>query len=148
MSGINPWHIPERVHSVTSAPYLNGGMNSSFPQCKSALNLYWRNTKRVIWYNIRETIPMHVITIGSIIALNAYSEDLWIFVNIRSCWTWKSFKILALWEDHSFKRQWNNICDLEPDSVSRCEPIFGQFSHILGSTTEMCSKMYILHLEK
>ncbi len=40
-SGINPWHIPEWVHSVTSAPYLSGGMNSSFPQCKSALNLYW-----------------------------------------------------------------------------------------------------------
>ncbi len=38
---MNPWYIPERVHSVTSAPYLSGGMNSSFPQCKSALNLYW-----------------------------------------------------------------------------------------------------------
>ena len=38
--GMNPSPIPEWVHSVTSALYLSGGMNSTFPQCKSALNLY------------------------------------------------------------------------------------------------------------
>ncbi len=43
---MNPWHIHERVHSVTSAPYLSGGMNSSFPQCKSALNLYWKKYRK------------------------------------------------------------------------------------------------------
>ncbi len=42
---LSEWHEP-MAHtwagfSVPSAPYLSGGMNSSFPQCKSALNLYW-----------------------------------------------------------------------------------------------------------
>ncbi len=39
------------------------------------------------------------------------------------------------------------ICDWESDSVSRCEPIFGQFSYFLGSASEMWSKMYILQFK-
>ncbi len=32
--------------------------------------------------------------------------------------------------------------------MSRCEPTFGQFSHFLGSTPLMCSKMCILDFKK
>ncbi len=42
---------------------------------------------------------------------------------------------------------WYYNCDLESDSVSRCEQIIGQFSYFLGSVTEMWSKMYILHFK-
>ena len=44
VSGINPGLLPEWIHSV---PYCSGGMNSSFPQCKTAFNLYWRMPQHI-----------------------------------------------------------------------------------------------------
>ena len=73
-----------------------------------------------------------------------------IFIRVCGSFLFKSFchcpgcllKTLPCWHATIY------ISDLEPDSVSRCEPIFGQLSYFLGSTTQMCSKMCILDFNK
>ncbi len=56
--------------------------------------------------------------------------------------------IQGVWSQWGALCSFCNICDLEPDSGARCEPICGQFSYFLDTTTEMCLKMCVLDFKR